>query len=547
MLHINQIIENAVRKYWEELALTDFNGISLQYRDIARKVAKLHLLFEQAGIVEGDKIALCGKNSTQWSVAFIAALTYGAVPVPILHEFKPDSVHHILNHSDSRILFTDVHIFEHLDVDKTPQIDGVFDISDYSLLFSKQESINYARAHLNELFGKRYPERFTREDVIYKKPDMEQLAIINYTSGSTGLSKGVMIPYRAISSNIDFALTKLSFLGPGDKTICMLPLAHMLGLSIELLHPLSKGCHVFFLTRIPSPKIIMDAFASTRPRLIVTVPLILEKIIKTKVFLLLEKPYMKLLLTVPFVNDRLLGKIKERLTETFGGQLFEIIIGGAALNADVERFLRRIGFPYTVGYGMTECAPLISYAGHEINRPGACGLPVSNIEIKVDSPDPENIAGELLVHGSNVMLGYYKNPQETADALRDGWLHTGDICNVDSDGFIYIRGRNKNLILGPSGQNIYPEEIEQQLNNMPYVNESLIVDRQQHLVALIHPDYETAAQQGIEADKLPDIMKENIVLLNKDLPAYSQIADFEIMEQEFEKTPKRSIRRFLYK
>ncbi len=547
MQHINQIIENAVRKYWEELALTDFNGISLQYRDIARKVAKLHLLFEQAGIVEGDKIALCGKNSTQWSVAFIAALTYGAVPVPILHEFKPDSVHHILNHSDSRILFTDVHIFEHLDVDKTPQIDGVFDISDYSLLFSKQESINYARAHLNELFGKRYPERFTREDVIYKKPDMEQLAIINYTSGSTGLSKGVMIPYRAISSNIDFALTKLSFLGPGDKTICMLPLAHMLGLSIELLHPLSKGCHVFFLTRIPSPKIIMDAFASTRPRLIVTVPLILEKIIKTKVFPLLEKPYMKLLLTVPFVNDRLLGKIKERLTETFGGQLFEIIIGGAALNADVERFLRRIGFPYTVGYGMTECAPLISYAGHEINRPGACGLPVSNIEIKVDSPDPENIAGELLVHGSNVMLGYYKNPQETADALRDGWLHTGDICNVDSDGFIYIRGRNKNLILGPSGQNIYPEEIEQQLNNMPYVNESLIVDRQQHLVALIHPDYETAAQQGIEADKLPDIMKENIVLLNKDLPAYSQIADFEIMEQEFEKTPKRSIRRFLYK
>lgn len=547
MLHINQIIENAVRKYWEELALTDFNGISLQYRDIARKVAKLHLLFEQAGIVEGDKIALCGKNSTQWSVAFIAALTYGAVPVPILHEFKPDSVHHILNHSDSRILFTDVHIYEHLDVDKTPQIDGVFDISDYSLLFSKQESINYARAHLNELFGKRYPERFTREDVIYKKPDMEQLAIINYTSGSTGLSKGVMIPYRAISSNIDFALTKLSFLGPGDKTICMLPLAHMLGLSIELLHPLSKGCHVFFLTRIPSPKIIMDAFASTRPRLIVTVPLILEKIIKTKVFPLLEKPYMKLLLTVPFVNDRLLGKIKERLTETFGGQLFEIIIGGAALNADVERFLRRIGFPYTVGYGMTECAPLISYAGHEINRPGACGLPVSNIEIKVDSPDPENIAGELLVHGSNVMLGYYKNPQETADALRDGWLHTGDICNVDSDGFIYIRGRNKNLILGPSGQNIYPEEIEQQLNNMPYVNESLIVDRQQHLVALIHPDYETAAQQGIEADKLPDIMKENIVLLNKDLPAYSQIADFEIMEQEFEKTPKRSIRRFLYK
>ncbi len=547
MQHINEILQNSIQKNWEELALTDFGGISLQYRDIARKVAKLHLLFEHAGIKEGDKIALCGKNSTQWAVAFIAGLTYGAVPVPILHEFKPDQVHHILNHSDSRILFCDQNIYKQLDLTTTQEIDAAFDIADYSLLESKSENIKYARAHLNEIFGQRYPERFTANDVAYKTPDMEQLAIINYTSGSTGFSKGVMVPYRAISSNIAFALTKLSWLGPGDETICMLPLAHMFGLSIEMLHPLAKGCHINFLTRVPSPKIIMDAFAKARPRLIITVPLVLEKIIKTKVFPLLDKPVMKLLMTMPFVNDRLLAKIKAKLNETFGGQLFEIIIGGAALNADVEKFLRRINFPYTVGYGMTECAPLISYAGHEINRPGACGLPTDNVEVKVDSADPENIAGELLVRGANVMLGYYKNPEETATALRDGWLHTGDICNIDSDGFIYIRGRNKNMILGPSGQNIYPEEIEQKLNNLPYVGESIVLERNGKIIALVHPDYDNAHAQGLSDEDIAKLMNDNIAQLNKEIPAYSHVASVEIHEEEFEKTPKRSIRRFLYK
>ncbi len=547
MQHINEILQNSIQKNWEELALTDFGGISLQYRDIARKVAKLHLLFEHAGIKEGDKIALCGKNSTQWAVAFIAGLTYGAVPVPILHEFKPDQVHHILNHSDSRILFCDQNIYKQLDLTTTQEIDAAFDIADYSLLESKSENIKYARAHLNEIFGQRYPERFTANDVAYKTPDMEQLAIINYTSGSTGFSKGVMVPYRAISSNIAFALTKLSWLGPGDETICMLPLAHMFGLSIEMLHPLAKGCHINFLTRVPSPKIIMDAFAKARPRLIITVPLVLEKIIKTKVFPLLDKPVMKLLMTMPFVNDRLLAKIKAKLNETFGGQLFEIIIGGAALNADVEKFLRRINFPYTVGYGMTECAPLISYAGHEINRPGACGLPTDNVEVKVDSADPENIAGELLVRGANVMLGYYKNPEETDTALRDGWLHTGDICNIDSDGFIYIRGRNKNMILGPSGQNIYPEEIEQKLNNLPYVGESIVLERNGKIIALVHPDYDNAHAQGLSDEDIAKLMNDNITQLNKEIPAYSHVASVEIHEEEFEKTPKRSIRRFLYK
>ena len=547
MQHINEILENSIRKNWEELALTDFGGISLQYRDIARKIAKLHLLFKHAGINKEEKIALCGKNSTQWAVAFMAAMTYGAVPVPILHEFKPEQIHNLLNHSDSRILFCDFSIYKSIDITTSPEVDAVFNIADYSLLYSKNTDIDYARAHLNELFGKSYPERFTPNDVVYEKPDVNRLAIINYTSGSTGFSKGVMIPYRAISSNIDFGLQKLTFLGPKDNTICMLPMAHMYGLAIELLHPLSKGCHVHFITRVPSPKIVMDAFAATRPRLIITVPLVLEKIIKTKVFPLLEQPYMRLLTTMPFVNDILLTKIKNKLQETFGGQLVEIIIGGAALNADVERFLRRIRFPYTVGYGMTECAPLISYAGHEENRPGSCGKCVSNMEIKVDSDDPEHIPGELLVKGANVMLGYYKNPEETATAIRNGWLHTGDICTVDADGFIYIRGRNKNMILGASGQNIYPEEIEQQLNNMPYVNESIVVERNHRLVALVHPDYDTATQQGIDAEQLMQIMNDNIARLNKELPSYSCVSSLEIHEEEFEKTPKRSIRRFLYK
>ena len=545
-MHINKIIENSIRKNWEELALTDFSGMSLQYRDIARKIAKLHLLFENSGIKEGDKIALCGKNCSQWAVAFLASMTYGAVPVPILHEFKPDNIHNIVNHSEAKMFFVDAPIWKNLDYEELQEVDSVFCINDYSLLASRSEAVNHARANLNALFGERYPERFTQEDVNYKEFDEESLAIINYTSGSTGFSKGVMIPYRAITSNIKFALGKLSSLGPGDNMICMLPLAHMYGLSVELLHPLAKGCHVYFLTRVPSPKVIIDAFAQARPRLIIAVPLILEKIIKTKVFPLLDKPYMKLLLTVPFVNDHLLNKIKAKLQETFGGQLFEMIIGGAALNKDVERFLRRIDFPYTVGYGMTECAPLISYTGHEDTKVGSCGQAVDGMEVQVESVDPVNVVGELKVRGANVMLGYYKNEEATQAALRDGWLYTGDLCNVDEDGFIFIRGRNKNMILGPSGQNIYPEEIEQKLNNMPYVCESIVIDDHGKLVALVYPDFEALQMQGIEESSLQDVMNENITNLNKELPAYSRISSVTIYHEEFEKTPKRSIKRYLY-
>ena len=544
-MHINKFIQDSIRKNWEELAMTDFNGISLQYRDIARKIAKLHILFENSGIKKGDKVALCGKNCTQWAVAFLGTLTYGAIPVPILHDFKPDNIHHIVNHSESHILFVDATIWENLDFEKMPGILGAIHISDYALLASRSEELNHCRKNLNALFGQRYPERFTKEDVVYEEFDPESLAVINYTSGSTGFSKGVMLPYRALSSNIEFALTKLTFISSGDNVICMLPMAHMYGLSIEMLHFFCRGCHLHFLTRIPSPKIIIDAFAKVKPRLIIAVPLILEKIIKTKVFPLLDKPLMKLLMTMPFVNDRLLGKIKDKLNETFGGQLHELIIGGAALNADVEKFLRRIEFPYTVGYGMTECAPLISYAGHEINKAKSCGQVVDGMVAELESPDADGV-GELKVKGDNVMLGYYKNEEATASTIRNGWLYTGDLCSIDEDGFIYIRGRNKNLILGPSGQNIYPEEIEQKLNNLPYVCESIVIDDGGKLFALIYPDYESLNSQSIPESELPKIMKDNLVALNKELPGYSQVSDFKLYQEEFEKTPKRSIKRFLY-
>lgn len=544
---IIKYIETSIRENWEELALTDFNGVSFQYRTIARKIAKLHIVYETVGLQKGDKIAICGRNSAQWAIAFLASLTYGAVPVPILHDFKPDTIHHLVNHSDAKLLFTDNSIWENLNPDTMENLLGSIHISDYGLLFYRSDKLKYARLYLNELFGKKYPERFTPDDVIYAEAEPDSLALINYTSGSTGFSKGVMIPYRAITSNITYAIEHLTFLKRGDGMVCMLPLAHMYGLVIEMIHPLVKGCHIYFLTKLPSPKVIMDAFATVHPKLIVSVPLILEKIIKTKVFPLLEKPLMKLMMKVPGLDDKLLSKIKSKLQETFGGQLQEFIIGGAALNKDVETFLRKIKFPFTVGYGMTECAPLISYAPWAENQQGSCGQIVDRMEAKINSDAPASNAGELLVRGDNVMLGYYKNPEATSAAFTDdGWLRTGDLCTLDNNGFLYIRGRSKNMILGPSGQNIYPEEIEQQLNNMPYVSESLIVEENNRLVALIYPDIENGQKQGLSFIDLTKLMKDNITTLNKDLPSFSQIESVKVLQEEFEKTPKRSIKRYLY-
>lgn len=544
---IIKYIETSIRENWEELALTDFNGVSFQYRTIARKIAKLHIVYETVGLQKGDKIAICGRNSAQWAIAFLASLTYGAVPVPILHDFKPDTIHHLVNHSDAKLLFTDNSIWENLNPDTMENLLGSIHISDYGLLFYRSDKLKYARLHLNELFGKKYPERFTPDDIIYAEAEPDSLALINYTSGSTGFSKGVMIPYRAITSNITYAIEHLTFLKRGDGMVCMLPLAHMYGLVIEMIHPLVKGCHIYFLTKLPSPKVIMDAFATVHPKLIVSVPLILEKIIKTKVFPLLEKPLMKLMMKVPGLDDKLLSKIKSKLQETFGGQLQEFIIGGAALNKDVETFLRKIKFPFTVGYGMTECAPLISYAPWAENQQGSCGQIVDRMEAKINSDAPASNAGELLVRGDNVMLGYYKNPEATSAAFTDdGWLRTGDLCTLDNNGFLYIRGRSKNMILGPSGQNIYPEEIEQQLNNMPYVSESLIVEENNRLVALIYPDIENGQKQGLSFIDLTKLMKDNITTLNKDLPSFSQIESVKVLQEEFEKTPKRSIKRYLY-
>ena len=527
--------------------MSDFDGVSYHYKDIARKIAKIHLLLESAGIEHGDKVAICGKNSAHWAVAFFATITYGAVPVPILHEFKADNIHHIVNHSEAKLLFVGDGVWENLNENLMKDLRGILLLNDFSLLKSNSERLIDTRNRLNEYFGRKYPSRFTPEAVSYYEDSPEELAVINYTSGSTGFSKGVMLPYRSLWSNVEFCLEHLPFLTAGDGIVCMLPMAHMYGMVIEMIHPFTKGCHLHFLTRVPSPKIIMDAFATVKPKLIIAVPLIIEKIIKTKVFPLLEKPLMKVMLKVPFLDSQLLAKINDRLYETFGGNLVQMIIGGAALNREVELFLRRIGFPFTVGYGMTECGPLISYAPWDETRIGSCGRIVDRMEGRVDSPDPEHTVGELQVKGANTMLGYYKNEEATqAIFTPDGWMKTGDLCTIDADGFVYLRGRNKNMILGPSGQNIYPEEIEDRLNNMPYVCESLIVEQEGKLVALVYPDIENAQRSNLTGHALEAQMEEDITSLNKELPAYSQISRLKIYYEEFEKTPKRSIKRYLY-
>lgn len=545
---VNALIEQAIVNNWENLALTDMGGLNLRFRDVAEVIEKLHILYRRAGVNPGDKVAICGKNSATWAAIFLSCLTAGVVAVPILHEFKPDTLHHLINHCDAKLLFVDQSIWENLDEKLLPKLLGAIYISELGMPFSRSEALTDARNNLNGYFGKEYPYNFTPQDVCYHRDSPEELAVINYTSGSTGMSKGVMLPYRSIWGNLRYCLDNLNFLKAGDGIVNMLPLAHLYGMVIEMLNPFCHGCHCWFLTRVPSPKIILGAFAQVRPKLIITVPLILEKIIKNKVFPMLEKPLMKILLKVPVLDQKLLAKVKESLLQAFGGNLVEIIVGGAPLNGEVEQFLHRIGFPLTVGYGMTECGPLIAYSPHEEAKPRTVGRVVDRMEVRVDSPDPETVPGNIWVRGNNLMQGYYNNRKATEEVFPDdsGWMNTGDMGLVDADGFITVCGRSKTMILGPSGQNIYPEEIEQKLDIMPYVNESLVIDDAGSLVALIYPDFDSARSQSIDREGLERIMEQNIRNLNDEVPAYSKVKRFKIMEEEFEKTPKRSIKRFLY-
>lgn len=545
---INYLIEKTIKDNWDRMAFSDLGGMNYQYKDVAEWIAKMHILFEGAGVKCGDKVAICGKNSSNWAVIFLSCLTAGVVAVPILHEFKPDMIHNLVNHSDSKLLFVDAAIWENLDEKLLPNLTGAIYISEFGMPLSRSEKLTDTREHLNEYFGKKYPYEFNKSCVEYYHDLPEEICLINYTSGSTGMSKGVMLPYRSLWSNIRFTLDNLPFLKAGDNMVNMLPMAHMYGLSIEMLNPFTKGAHNYFLTKLPSPKVILKAFADVRPKLIITVPLILEKIIRNKVFPLLEKPLMKVLLRVPYLDERLLAKIKDNLIQAFGGNLEELIVGGAPLNPDVEKFLYRIGFPVTVGYGMTECGPLLAYHTAKGSKPHTVGVAVDRMILRIDSPDAVNIPGNLWVKGDNVMLGYYKNDKATREVMPDdsGWMNTGDMCTIDADGFVTICGRSKTMILGPSGQNIYPEEIEAKLNNLPYVNESLIIEDGNSLEALVHPDFDSARTQNIDHDGLVEIMQQNLVALNQEMPAYSKVKRIKIMEEEFEKTPKRSIKRFLY-
>ena len=545
-----KLIESSIVKNWDRDALTDFKGATLQYHDVARKIEKLHILFENSGVVKGDKIALAGRNSANWAVAFLATLTYGAIAVPILHEFTADQIHNIVNHSDAKLLFVGDIVATQIDTTKMPGLEGVIYIPDYSLVLSRTNKLTYAREHLNEMFGKKYPKYFRKEHVSYPaEEDANNMALINYTSGTTGFSKGVMIPYRAMWSNYDFAVGVLGKkVHAGDNIISILPMAHMYGMAFEFIFEFLTGCHIFFLTRVPSPAIIAQAFAEVKPVIIIAVPLVIEKIIRKKVFPKIQTNRMRLLLNMPVINKKVNEKICEQVRAAFGGQFYEIIIGGAAFNQEVESFLKRISFPYTVGYGATECAPIISYADYSTFKQGSCGRPVVHMEVRIDSHDPENVPGEILARGTNVMLGYYKNEEATRNTIdADGWYHTGDLGTMDAEGNIFIKGRSKNMLLGSNGQNIYPEEIEDKLNSMTLVTESLVVQRGDKLAALIYPDYDEASAMGLSADDLKNVMEQNRQELNNILPVYSKIAEVVIQEEEFEKTPKKSIKRYLYK
>ena len=539
-------LEYSLKNNWEYPALSDFKAATLTYGDVARKIARIHLVFEACGLNKGDKVSIIGRNSAHWGVTFLATLSYGAVAVPILHEFKPDNVHHIVTHSESRILFAGNSSWESLDESQMTGLEAIILIDDFSILKSGRKEVFDVRREIDELEKARFPKGFSPEDVKFHRDQREELALINYTSGTTGFSKGVMIPYRSLLSNMLFAEESLPDMKCGDSVVSMLPTAHMYGMAFEFLFEFLKGCQVHFLTRAPTPKIILEAFATVKPTLVVSVPLIVEKIYKKQLLPAINKPFVRLALKLPVVDKRILKKINEKLTNFFGGNFFEVIIGGAAFNPDAEKLFRRIGFKYTVGYGMTECAPIISYEIWDKIPMCSCGKAAPRMEIKIDSHDPENVPGEIVVRGDNVMLGYYKNKEATDECMKDGWLHTGDLGIMDKNGYLYIKGRSKNMLLGPSGQNIYPEEIENRYNNANYVSEALIIDSGGKLVALVFPDFDAADRDGLSKDEIEKKLEEMRIVINTELPHYSQISRVKIYPEEFEKTPKKSIKRFLY-
>ena len=546
----NELIEKSIISNWDSDALTDFKGATLQYHDVARKIEKLHIVFENSGLMPGDKVALCGRNSSHWAVAFLAVLTYGAVAVPIQHEFTPDQIYNIVNHSDSKLLFVGDVVATMIDADQMPSLEGVVYLPDFSLVVSRSEKLTYAREHLNEMFGHKYPKYFRKEHVnYYKEQSPDELALINYTSGTTGFSKGVMLPYRALWGNLDYVL---DVLGPhiksGSNIVSILPMAHMYGMMVEFIFGFVNGNHLFYLTRLPSPSLIAEAFAQVKPSLIVAVPMIVEKIVRKMIMPVVQSNRVRLLLNMPVVNKRVKANIRDMVADVFGGNAYEVITGGAALNQEIEAFLRDIEFPITVGYGTTETAPLITFSDYKDFVPGSCGLPVKHMEVRIDSDDPQNTPGEVLARGMNTMLGYYKNEEATRAVLdADGWYHTGDLGTMSADGHVFIRGRIKNMLLGSNGQNVYPEEIEDKLNSMAYVNESLIVQKGDKLIGLVHPDYDEAKAMDFNDDDLMSIMEQNRLKLNEQLPPFCKISELRLHEDEFVKTPKKSIKRYLYK
>ncbi|MCI7580351.1 MAG: AMP-binding protein [Prevotella sp.] len=545
----NKYIEKSIIDNWNLDALTDYKGITLQYHDVARKIEKLHILFEHSGVKPGDKIGLCGRNSAHWAVAFFATLTYGAVAVPIQNEFKPEQIYNIVNHSESKLLFVGDYVAKEINPVEMPTLEGIINLPDYSLMLSRSDKLTYAREHLNEIFGRRFPRAFRSEDVCYHTDQAEELAIINYTSGTTGFSKGVMLPYRAIWGNLDFLLDVIGTrIKQGSSILSILPMAHMYGMAVEFIFPFVHGCHLFFLTRLPSPAIIAQAFADIHPAIVISVPLVVEKIIRKMVFPKIQNNKVRLLLNMPVINKKVRERICQMVMEAFGCNAYEVMTGGAALNQEIESFLKSIDFPLTSGYGATECAPLITYSDWRDFQPGSCGTPVSHMEVKILSPDPENIPGEIVARGTNVMLGYYKNEEATREALdSEGWYHTGDLATMSADGHVFIRGRIKNMLLGANGQNVYPEEIEDKLNSMAMVNESLIVQRGDKLVGLVFPDFDEAHAMGFNDSDIESVMEQNRKELNEQLPPFCHLSAIQLQNEEFAKTPKKSIKRYLYK